>query len=363
MNSAIRRRKLGPESKLKIMCESQLTEDDDYSAGASGEMAGERPVKADGAAPGPGQGARSDTLSLIAPENPERTRIDLLLSRMVPQFSRARLQEWLEAGRVTVDGASAGAKTRVKGGEQLEIKVAPDPEETAFSAENIPLDIVFEDATLIVLNKPAGLVVHPAAGNWSGTALNGLLHHAPQLAGVPRAGIVHRLDKETTGLMVVAKTVEAQTHLVRQLQAHTVKRNYLAVVAGQVRAGGTVNAPIGRHPSNRMQMAVLRAEDAGAKAAVTHYAPRALYARGASLIECRLETGRTHQIRVHMRHIGHALVGDQVYGTQPSRSWFGRQALHAQKLALTHPNSGREVAFEAAPPADLAELINQMEKE
>ena len=333
------------------MRESQLNEDEDYSAAAEVETAGAAP------------GSEPETLRLTAPENPHRVRIDLLLSRLVPQFSRARLQEWLEAGRVTVDGAAAAAKTRLKGGERIAIEVAPDPQETAFTAENIPLDIVFEDATLIVLNKPAGLVVHPAAGNWSGTALNGLLHHAPQLAGVPRAGIVHRLDKDTTGLMVVAKTVEAQTHLVRQLQAHTVKRNYLAVVAGTVRAGGTVNAPIGRHPSNRMQMAVLRAEDAGAKAAVTHYAPRALYARGASLIECRLETGRTHQIRVHMRHIGHALVGDQVYGTQPSRSWFGRQALHAQKLALTHPNSGREVAFEAAPPADLAELINQMEKE
>ena len=357
MNSPISRRKLGQELELKIMRESQLNEDEDYSAGASGEMAGERLGEAGGTVPGP----VPDILRMLAPENPERTRIDLLLSRMVPQFSRARLQEWLEAGRVTADGAIAGAKTRVKGGELLEIKVAPDPEETAFSAENIPLDIVFEDAALIVLNKPAGLVVHPAAGNWSGTALNGLLHHAPQLAGVPRAGIVHRLDKETTGLMVVAKTVAAQTHLVRQLQAHTVKRNYLAVVAGQVRAGGTVNAPVGRHPSNRMQMAVLRDEDAGAKPAVTHYAPLALYERGASLVECRLETGRTHQIRVHMRHLGHALVGDQVYGTQPSRGWFGRQALHAKKLELTHPKSGRQVRFEAAPPADMAELIQQLE--
>ena len=335
------------------MRENQLNEDEDYSSEGTG---GWGEMTAAAAAAGLPQ-----VLYLTAPENPERVRIDLILARLVPQFSRARLQEWLGAGRVTADGASAGAKTWLKGGERIEIAAAPDPEETAFAAENIPLDIVFEDATLLVLNKPAGLVVHPAAGNWSGTVLNGLLHHAPALSGVPRAGIVHRLDKETTGLMVVAKTVTAQTHLVRQLQAHTVKRNYLAVVAGDVRKGGTVNAPIGRHLAQRTQMAVLRDDDAGAKAAVTHYAPLAVYARGASLIECRLETGRTHQIRVHLRHIGHALVGDQVYGTQPSRSWFGRQALHAKKLALTHPRSGREVTFDALPPADMAELIRQLE--
>ena len=305
-------------------------------------------------------------LYLTAPENPERLRIDLILARLVPQFSRARLQEWLGAGRITADGAIAGAKTWLKGGERIEIAAAPDPAETAFAAENIPLDIVFEDAALLVLNKPAGLVVHPAAGNWSGTVLNGLLHHAPQLSGIPRAGIVHRLDKETTGLMVVAKTVEAQTHLVRQLQARSVKRTYLALVAGEVGYAGTVDAPIGRHPAHRTQMAVLREGEAGAKPAITHYAPLKVYARGtkraASLVECRLETGRTHQIRVHLRHIGHPLAGDQVYGTLPSRGWFGRQALHACRLSFAHPVSGVEVAFDAAPPPDLEALIQQMEQ-
>ena len=335
-----------------------LNEDEDYSLGEEGGSA----VRV------PGIGASGAPLTavaplcLTAPENPERERIDLLLVRMVPQFSRARLQQWLEAGRVTVDGVVASPKTRLKGAEDVVIEAALDPEETAFAAEDLPLDIVFEDATLIILNKPAGLVVHPAAGNWSGTVLNGLLHYAPSLASVPRAGIVHRLDKETTGLMVVAKTLEAQTHLVRQLQARSVKRTYAALVAGEVGYAGTVDAPIGRHPAHRTQMAVLREGEAGAKAAITHYAPLTVYRRGATLVECRLETGRTHQIRVHLRHIGHPLVGDQVYGTLPSRGWFGRQALHACRLAFFHPLSGVEVTFEAALPPDLETLIKKMEQ-
>ena len=340
------------------MRENQLNEDEDYSPGVTGS-AGETGALAVSEG-GPVR------LMLTAPENPERLRIDLILARLVPQFSRARLQDWLEAGRVMADGTAAGAKTWLKGGEQIEIAAAPGPEQTAFAAEAIALDIVFEDATILVLNKSAGLVVHPAAGNWSGTVLNGLLHYAPQLAGVPRAGIVHRLDKETTGLMVVAKTVEAQTHLVRQLQARSVKRTYLALVAGEVGYAGTVDAPIGRHPSHRTQMTVLHEDEAGAKPAITHYTPLKLYARGtkraASLVECRLETGRTHQIRVHLRHIGHPLAGDQVYGTLPSRGWFGRQALHAHRLALVHPLSGVEVSIEAAPPSDMDGLIKQMEQ-
>ena len=335
-----------------------MNEDEDYSLGVSGS-AGETGALAT-------QESVPERLVLTAPENPERLRIDLILAQLVPQFSRARLQDWLEAGRVTADGAAAGAKTWLKGGERIEIAAAPDPEQTAFAAEAIALDIVFEDTTILVLNKSAGLVVHPAAGNWSGTVLNGLLHHAPQLAGVPRAGIVHRLDKETTGLMVVAKTVEAQTHLVRQLQARSVTRTYLALVAGELGYAGRVDAPIGRHPGHRTQMAVLREDETGAKPAITHYAPLKVYSTGtkraASLVECRLETGRTHQIRVHKRHIGHPLVGDQVYGTLPSRGWFGRQALHAHRLALVHPLSGAEVSFEAAPPPDMDGLIKKMEQ-
>ena len=303
------------------------------------------------------------TIELVTPENPDGTRIDLFLSRLVPQFSRARLQAWLDAGRINVDGAPASAKTRLLGGEVVLIVTAPSAEQQAFAAEPVPLHIVFEDAHIIVLNKRAGLVVHPAAGNWSGTVLNGLLHHAPALAQVPRAGIVHRLDKDTSGLMAVAKTLEAQTALVRQLQARTVRREYIAVVAGAVTAAGTVDAPIGRHPSQRTQMAVLAAGAAGAKPAITHYAPLAAYARGATLMECRLETGRTHQIRVHLRHIGHALVGDPVYGVLPSRTWFARQALHARTLAFQHPQTKRLVTFEAPPPPDMAALIAVLERE
>ena len=303
------------------------------------------------------------TIELVTPENPDGTRIDLFLSRLVPQFSRARLQTWLDDGRISADGVPASAKTRLLGGEAVRIVTTPTAEQHAFAPEAVPLDIVFEDAHVIVINKRAGLVVHPAAGNWSGTVLNGLLHHAPLLAGVPRAGIVHRLDKDTSGLMMVAKTLEAQTALVRQLQARTVRREYLAVVAGSITQAGTVDAPIGRHPTQRTLMAVLAADATGAKPAITHYTPLASYARMATLIECRLETGRTHQIRVHLRHVSHALVGDPVYGVLPSRGWFGRQALHARKLAFKHPHSKRLVTFEAPLPADMAALIATLESE
>ena len=302
-------------------------------------------------------------ISFTAPENTSGTRIDLFLARLVPQFSRARLQGWLDQDRIWVDGAPAGPRTRVLGGEAVQVFTAPTLEQTAFEPEAMPLTILFEDAHVLVINKPAGLVVHPAAGNWSGTLLNGLLHHVPKLAKVPRAGIVHRLDKETTGLMVVARTLEAQTALVRQLQARSVRREYLAIVAGAVAVAGKVDAPIGRHPTQRKQMAVLAADATGAKPAITHYAPVANYARGASLVECRLETGRTHQIRVHMRHVGHPLVGDQTYGTVPSRAWFGRQALHARKLAFAHPATGRTVAYEVPVPPDMAALMTQLANE
>ena len=301
-----------------------------------------------------------ELIVLTAPENPDGTRIDLFLSRLVPQFSRARLQGWLDAGRIAVDGAPAGPKTRLLGGEVVELVTAPTPEQNAFAAEPVALNIVHEDADVIVINKPSGLVVHPAAGNWSGTVLNGLLHHAPALGGIPRAGIVHRLDKETSGLMVVAKTLAAQTALVRQLQARSVRREYLAVAAGAIDGPGIIDAPIGRHLTRRKLMAVLDASATGAKPAVTHFAPLTAYARGATLVECRLETGRTHQIRVHLRHIGHPLVGDQVYGAMPSRAWFGRQALHAARLAFFHPANNQLVAFEVAPPADMAALMAEL---
>jgi 23S rRNA pseudouridine1911/1915/1917 synthase len=226
--------------------------------------------------------------------------------------------------------------------------------------EDIPLPIVFEDASILVIDKPAGLVVHPGNGNATGTLMNALLHHAPELAQVPRAGIVHRLDKETAGLMVVAKTLTAQTDLVRQLQARTVKRHYLALVHGKVGAGGTVDAPLGRHPVQRTKMAVLKH---GGKEARTHYTAEERFER-CTLVECRLDTGRTHQIRVHMASIGHPLVGDPVYGKAKSGDArldaFPRQALHAWRLALVHPASGEAMQWESPLPADFAQLLESL---
>lgn len=336
--------KAGTRAALRVA--DDLATDRNYSAGDD-----------DFEPPG---GQPDQMIVLTAPENPDGTRIDLFLSRLVPQFSRSRLQEWLAAGRIAADGSPATPKTRLLGGETIEVSTAPTPEENAYTPEAMGLDILHEDAAVMVINKPAGLVVHPAAGNWSGTLLNGLLHHAPALACVPRAGIVHRLDKDTSGLMVVAKTLAAQTALVRQLQARSVRREYLAVAAGYVAKAGSVDAPIGRHPTQRKQMTVLAADASGAKPAITHFAPLLRYGRGATLVECRLETGRTHQIRVHLRHLGHPLVGDQVYGMAPSRAWFDRQALHAGKLGFVHPGENRIVEFSALPPADMCALMAEL---
>ncbi|HEX4328801.1 MAG TPA: RluA family pseudouridine synthase [Burkholderiales bacterium] len=311
-------------------------------------------------AAGPG----AQVLTLVAPMQAAGTRLDVWLAQALPQFSRNRLKTWIEAGAVTLNGAKADPKQKIRGAEAVEVLPQAAPEEGAFSAEAIPLDIVYEDASIIVINKPAGLVTHPAAGNWSGTLLNALLHHAPKLQGVPRAGIVHRLDKETSGLLVVAKTLEAQTALVRQLQARTVKRLYWALVAGRIDGAGTVEAAIGRHPTQRTRMAVLREDQSGAKAAVTHYRPLKHYSRAgaaATLAECRLETGRTHQIRVHMQHIKHPLVGDPLYGQAPSKSWFSRQALHARELALIHPRTGKTMGWEAPLPPDMEALLQSLE--
>ncbi|MDB5727516.1 MAG: RluA family pseudouridine synthase, partial [Noviherbaspirillum sp.] len=268
-------------------------------------------------------------------------RLDKVISRLVPQFSRSRLQQWMEAGHVTVDGQPARAKTIALGDETIVVQPQTSAEEQAFSPEPMQLTIMHEDRAILVLDKPAGLVVHPGAGNWSGTLLNGLLHHVPAAAGVPRAGIVHRLDKETSGLMVVAKTLEAQTNLVRQLQARSVRREYLAMVWGKPHASGKIDAAIGRHPRDRVKMAV--SELGSAKPAVTHYervATGAIDGRPVSLMRCQLETGRTHQIRVHMQSIGFPLVGDALYGKPHLAHAFGRQALHAFRLGLDHPESG-----------------------
>jgi 23S rRNA pseudouridine1911/1915/1917 synthase len=293
-------------------------------------------------------------------------RLDKVLAKVFPEFSRSRLQTWVEAGRVRVNGMPAKVRQPVP--LEAQIELVPDllPEQLAFAPEPIDLDIVYEDAALVVLNKPAGLVVHPAAGNWSGTILNGLLHRYGQAAaGLPRAGIVHRLDKETSGLMVVARTLEAQTDLVRQLQARTVKRRYLALVWGAAPDEGTIDAPIGRDPRERTRMAVVTG--AAGKPARTHFRTvdeTVWQQQRVSALHCDLETGRTHQIRVHCAYCGHPLLGDPVYGglrgrrsSVPLPGGFARQALHAWRLGLIHPETRRAMSWSAELPDDMAALV------
>ena len=303
------------------------------------------------AAPPPGDAA---THALTLPSGAAGQRFDAALARALPQFSRARLRTWIDAGRVTVDGRAAAPTSRVRGGEQVVVRAESDPREMAHRPEAMALSIVAEDEALLVVDKPAGLVVHPGSGNWDGTLLNALLHHAPQLAGVPRAGIVHRLDKDTSGLLVVAKTLTAQTALVRQLQARTVTREYLALAAGDLTRGDTVDAPIGRHPTRRTTMAVV----ATGKPARTHFAVLERFGV-ATLLRCRLETGRTHQIRVHLASLGHPLVGDPAYGRKGPVP-FSRQALHAARLALVHPLSGHSCEWESPLPQDFQELVSAL---
>jgi len=287
-------------------------------------------------------------------------RLDKVLARLLPQFSRSRIQQWIEAGEVVVDGKPARGKDVMLGDETVVVSPQSAPEDNAYAPEDMPLQVVHEDSAILVIDKPVGLVVHPAAGNWTGTLLNGLLHRYPGQAAVPRAGIVHRLDKDTSGLMVVARTIEAQTDLVRQLQARTVHREYLALVWGTPLLSGTVDAAIGRHPRERIRMAV--SEHFSAKPAVTHYrrlASGAIDGKPASLLLCRLETGRTHQIRVHMQSIGFPLVGDTLYGKSHLAAVFPRQALHARRLGLVHPASRKDCEWQAPPPADMLELLTR----
>jgi 23S rRNA pseudouridine1911/1915/1917 synthase len=289
-------------------------------------------------------------------------RIDAALAKLFPEHSRSRLQAWLKDGLIRVDGGLLAPKCKVYGGERIEFDAAAVLSLPALegAAEDIALTVVYEDELLVVIDKPAGLVVHPGNGNASGTLLNALLHHAAQLAAIPRAGIVHRLDKETSGLLVVAKTLTAQTELVRQMQARSVKRHYLALALGQVERDGTVDAPLGRHPVQRTKMAIVRA---GGKEARTHYAVLERFAK-ATLLECRLETGRTHQIRVHLASIKHPLAGDPVYGKAKSGDGrldaFPRQALHAWRLALRHPAGGEEMAWESPLPDDFSALLDAL---
>jgi 23S rRNA pseudouridine1911/1915/1917 synthase len=308
-------------------------------------------------------------LEIVVPFSAAGCRLDQLLAERCPDFSRSRLQRWIKTGRVLLDGGSCRPRDKLRGGER--ILVSPQLEtEVADQGEAMPLEILFEDDALLVINKPAGLVMHPAVGNPQGTLLNGLLAHHPPLAQVPRAGIVHRLDKETSGLLVVAKTLAAQNALVRQLQARSVKREYRAVTQGVMTSGGRVDAPIGRHPVNRLRMAVVES----GKPALTHYRVLRRYPAH-TYIKVNLETGRTHQIRVHMAHIHFPLVGDPLYGGRlklPSGAGellietlrcFRRQALHAMRLSLRHPESGEELSWEAPLPTDMQGLLAALEED
>ncbi len=299
-------------------------------------------------------------IQVVVPPDCAGLRLDQCLARVLPVYSRSRLQSWIRDGRVTVEGSAASQRSRVWGGERIEVLPAPHPSESAQRPEAITLSIVHEDESLLVIDKPPGLVVHPGSGNWQGTMLNALLHHAPALAALPRAGIVHRLDKDTSGLLVVAKTLEAHTSLVRQLQARTVHREYLALVQGRVAQAGRVEAPIGRHPVTRTHMAVTPS----GKVAITHYEVVERFSN-CTLLRCRLETGRTHQIRVHMQSVGHPLVGDPVYGRAPGPpprlrrllAAFPRQALHAARLELVHPRTNVRVSWKSPLPPDMEDLL------
>ncbi|MBA2352744.1 MAG: RluA family pseudouridine synthase [Burkholderiales bacterium] len=294
--------------------------------------------------------------ALVVPDSCAGLRLDQTLARLLPQHSRSRLQGWIQEGRVLLDGAPATVKQKIRGGETLLVHPAAERAELAHRPENIALDIVHEDESLIIVNKPAGLVVHPGSGNWSGTLLNALLRHAPQLGLLPRAGIVHRLDKDTSGLIAIAKTEVAQTSLVRQLQARSVSRDYLAIVCGHPARSGKVEAPVGRHPMQRIKMAIV----ASGKPAVTYYRTLEQFLECA-LVECTLETGRTHQIRVHLQSIGHPVIGDPVYfgkrSASPAIGKFPRQALHATALALDHPATGKRVGWRINLPEDMHDLL------
>jgi len=295
-------------------------------------------------------GAPAERRAGRVPDSLHAQRLDKAVVALAPEFSRTHLQGLIEQGHVRVDGVvSRVASRKVLAGQQIEVDLVPTEQSRAFRPEPLPLSIVFEDAHLMVIDKAAGMVVHPAAGHWSGTLLNALLAHHAGAAALARAGIVHRLDRDTSGLMVVAKTLAAQTALTRAIAAREVHRQYLAIAHGAVRAAAfEVDAPIGRDPQSRIRMAVL----ASGKPARTDV-ERVAVAEGFSALRCTLHTGRTHQIRVHIASKGHPLVGDALYGGRDALG-MTRQALHARRLAFAHPVSGQALAFEAPLPADLA---------
>lgn len=293
-------------------------------------------------------------------------RLDVAAAALWPTYSRAQLQQWVKAGALTCNGQASRPRETVRAGDVLQLNAEPVKRED-WSAQALPLQVVYEDEALLVINKPVGMVVHPAAGTRDGTLLNALLHYDPALAALPRAGIVHRLDKDTSGLLVVARQLAACTALVRQLQARTVLREYEAIACGVLTGGGTVDAPVGRHPRDRVKMAVV----AGGKPAVTHYRVVTRFARHTH-IKLKLETGRTHQIRVHMAHLGYPLLGDRVYGARllpPPQAdasllaqlqTYPHQALHAARLGLVHPESGEALCWQAPLPVDMQALLTAL---
>ncbi|MFA7552741.1 MAG: 23S rRNA pseudouridine(1911/1915/1917) synthase RluD [Spongiibacteraceae bacterium] len=314
----------------------------------------------------------AETIEQVAqvPEQLSGSRLDQAAAQLFPDYSRARLQLWIKSGELTVDAEIKKPRDKLFAGQTLHLQAEVEDEDR-WLAEAIALEVIYEDEALLVINKPAGLVVHPAAGHASGTLLNALLAHDTNLASMPRAGIVHRLDKDTSGLMVVAKTLAAQNHLVNQLQERTVSREYEAIVFGMMTGGGKVVADIGRHPRQRKKMAVI---STGGKEAITHYRILKRFLNHCH-IRCMLETGRTHQIRVHMAHIKHALVGDPLYAGRPripkgaseelinGLRGFERQALHARRLSLIHPFTEEEISWEVPLAEDVAQLLALLSRE
>ncbi len=306
------------------------------------------------------------TINLIISTKNHEQRFDQAVADLIPELSRSRIQKWIKSGQLTLNDEKATPKQKVYIGDVVSGTIE-EQEETEHQPQNIDIDIVYHDDDVIVVNKPVGLVVHPGAGNPDGTLLNALLYHFPELNSVPRAGIVHRLDKDTSGVMVVAKTLESQFNLVQQLQNRSVKRHYVALAVGEFTGGGTVRANIGRSGNDRLRMSVTP----GGKEAITHYHILERYL-GLTLIECQLETGRTHQIRVHMAHIRHPLVGDSLYGgrnripkgldadTRDAILNFPRQALHARELEFIHPQTKKAMRFETELPEDMQNLIDQL---
>jgi len=305
----------------------------------------------------------------VVPDTSAGRRFDAVLAELFPEYSRSRLSEWIKSGDVLLNGEPVRGRDPVRGGEVATLTAVLETQ-TRSEPEDIPLDVLYEDEHLLVINKPVGLVVHPGAGNSSGTLVNALLYRDPSVATLPRAGIVHRLDKDTSGVMVVARTLQAQTALVEQLSARDVHRQYLAVVSGALVAGGTADAPIDRHPRDRLRMGVR--EDG--KEAITHYRLRERF-RAHTALECRLETGRTHQIRVHMAHLRHPIIGDALYGGSlklpkgasdelvAALRGFRRQALHAETLEFVHPMTGEAVRTSADAPADMQHLIKVLRED